>query len=417
MNSERHGGRDFTLITCLLIVFLIVAYYSEQASQTFVEQKAASTLNAHPLGAKALYVLFETVPYKVNRLQTSWLSLGSQDALIVVVEKLADDRQPTLKEITALRTWTQNGGTVLYFVDLPARALDPKNTLAGDAAIIDANDTPDKIAPTATLSPYTQQVGSISISSKVRLKPSPTSHYETLFADKYGAIVIHKPLGRGHVLLVANTHMVRNGGSNEADNVVFLTNVAHVALSGRQNKESMDSKDYKEGIIQFDEYHHGVGFDNSISTQQTIISTLALPLKRAAWPCIALLLILVYNANRRFGIALPLTSIPYRPSTDYVLSMARWYQRARASDIALQTIYNGFLRSLSSALGVAPETPISEIMEHTAQCYPHEAQEISAIVHHCEQLKAGTPLPDAELLAIVRQLEQLTRRIQLVGKQ
>lgn len=408
MKFQRHSGRDFTLIMGLLIVFLMIAFYSEQVSQTVVEQTTASTLNAHPMGTKALYELFETVHYKVNRLKSLWNLLGPQDGMLVVVEKLADNRSPTPKEVEALRKWTQNGGTVLYFVDLPTRALNPRDTLAGDVAILDANDDPDQIAPTTKLSPYTQQVGTISISSRVRLKPSPTAHYETLFADKQGVIVVHKSLGSGHVLLVANTYMVSNRGINEADNVVFLTNVAQAAISGKGGTESN---------IQFDEYHHGVGFDNEGSAQQTIVSTLALPIKRAAWPLIALLLLIVYNANRRFGIALPLPLIPYRPSTDYVISMARWYRQARASDIALQTLYRSFLRTLTLSLGVAPDLALSEILVLTAQRHPNDMQEISAVIQHCEQLKAGTPLADAELLAIVRHLEQLKRRIELVGNQ
>ena len=83
------------------------------------------------------------------------------------------------------------------------------------------------------------------------------------------------------------------------------------------------------------------------AAQQNWISTLPRPIKLAAWPFIVLLLLIIYNGNRRFGVARPLPLVPYRSSEEYVHSLARWYQRAEATDLVIQTLYQDFRTALT----------------------------------------------------------------------
>jgi hypothetical protein len=403
-DSNNHS--EFWIVTVLLILFLGVAFYSEQAGQTVVEHASVSTYNARPSGSKALYELFGTVPYKMQRSAALWNSLSAQVGLLVVIEKFDPERLPSAKEVNALRDWTQNGGTLLYFVQTPARSLDPKDPLAGDVAIIDGINTAAQTAPATTDSPYTRQVGTISVASQVRLSPAPNAPYQTLFTDNQGTIAVSKPLGKGHVIIVANARMVSNEGIKEADNVVFLANVAH---------EAIGSAGKSRQVIAFDEYHHGVGFTLEQAGQQNWLSTLPLPIKAATWPFIALLVLLVYNGNRRFGVAEPLPLVPYRPSTDYVHSLARWYRRAEASDIAFETLYRAFLRDLAQHLDAAQDAPAADLQARIVKRYPQDAEAMTQLIARCEQITAGTRVPPADLIAIARQLEHFKRRLHLVG--
>lgn len=394
MTSSRRAIPEYWLIALLLGAFLVVALFAEQAGQAVVTSEAASSLNANPSGCKALYALLETIPYRVRRLTSTWNALRPDDGMIVIVEKFDKERQPTEKEVDSLRQWTQAGGTVLYFLSNPPRPLEPKDSLAGDIAVVSADAEPDEVTPSSKTSAYTRNVGSIAIASPVRLKPAPNAPYETLFSDARGIIAAHKPLGKGHVVLVADTSIVSNKGIKAADNVVFLANVAQATVGGRERS------------IQFDEYHHGVGFDSAGEAQQTWISTLPRPIKLAAWPFILLLLLCLVNGNRRFGISRSLPLPVYRASSEYVHSLARWFQRAAASDIVIQTLYQDFRSALLRHLDAPPDVDTPELIRRAAQRFPARANELSQLLYRCDEISSGQRIPPQEMLLLVRQLDQ-----------
>ncbi len=390
-NSRRHIP-EYAIVALLLGAFLIIALFAEQAGQAVVASSSASSLNANPAGSKALYALLETNAYSVRRLTSTWDTLSPNDGMIVVVEPLDKKRQPTAKEVDALRSWTQAGGTTLYFLSDPPRPLDPQDTLAGDIEVVSAGPEPDEATPMPESLPYTRNVGSITVASPVRLKPAPNAPYTALFKDGQGIIAAHKPLGKGHIVLVADTGMVSNKGIKESDNVVFLANVAQAAVG--DNKRN----------IQFDEYHHGVGFDTAGDARQNWISTLPRPIKLATWPFIILLLLNLYNGNRRFGISRSLPVPTYRASTEYVYSLARWFQRAEASDIVVQTLYQDFRHLLIRHLDAPPDVSTPELMQRVTKRYPQQANELSQLMLRCDQVASGQRIPANEMLDLARQL-------------
>ena len=392
-------NREWLLLLVLLIVFVAVALYSERAGQAVVTQTAPSSLNNRPQGAKALYRLYSTLPYSVRRLADPWTTLTPQDGLLIVIEPFEAGRPATLPEVSALAKWTRNGGTVLYVVQEPARPLDAKDPLAGDIAIIEGQDAPHTVAP-AVVSPLTRQVGTITVSSKVRLKSAPVSPWQTLFSDRYGVIAAQKPLGKGRVLVAADPLLVSNQGVRQEDNVVFLANIVQSAL-GRNGR----------GLV-FDEYHHGVGFEAGASGQENWISALPLPIKRAVWPVALLLLLIVYNGNQRFGAARALPLASPRASVEYVQSLARWYRRAEAADIVAETLYNDLLRHVARLLELPPDTPGPDIRQRLERTHPADAPAFAQITTAVQQISAVRRAAPDELLALVVGMEQFKRSLQ-----
>ncbi len=392
-------NREWSLLFLLLLVFVAVALYSEQAGQAVVAKTATSSLNNRPQGTKALYRLFGTLPYTVRRLTAPWTTLTAQDGLLVVIEKFDADRQPSEAEVRAVAGWARQGGTVLYFVEEPARPLDARDTLAGDIAIIDARDTPSMAAP-STASPLTRNVTAISVGGKARLAPAGGSAWQTLFRDDYGVIAAQKPLGRGRVIAAADPLLVSNQGVPQADNVVFLANVVQSAVG----QSGLD--------VVFDEYHHGVGFEAASAAQQNWITALPLPLKRAAWAGAALLLVLLYNGNQRFGAARPLPLAAYRPSADYVHSLARWYRRAEAADIVAETLLNDLLHSIALHLELPPDTDADALQAQYTRRHPNSAATLAQIIPASQQIIADRRANPDVLLALVRDMEQFKRDLQ-----
>lgn len=392
-------NREWPLLFLLLSLFIIVALYSEQAGQAVVAKTATSSLNNRPQGTKALFRLFGTMPYTVRRLTDPWTTLTLRDGLLVVIEKFDAARQPSEAEVRALAGWARQGGTVLYFVEEPARPLDAGDPLAGDVAIIDARDTPSHAAP-VTASPLTRGVTAISVSSKVRLAPAGRSAWQTLFRDEYGVIVAQKPLGKGRVIVAADPLLVSNQGVPQADNVVFLANAVQSAI-GQTERD-----------VVFDEYHHGVGFEAVAAARQNWISALPLPLKRAAWAGVALLLVLLYNGNQRFGAARAAPLGAFRPSADYVHSLARWYRRAEAADIVAETLLNDLLHSIALHLELPPDTDAPTIQAQYARRHPGSAAILAQIITVSRQIIADRRANPDDLVDLVRDMEQFKRNLQ-----
>src|SRR5205823_1741955 len=172
-------------------------------------------------------------------------------------------------------------------------------------------------------SPYLAHVEKLAFASPIRLKPAAKSGYTTLFEDKAGPLVLVKRLGKGQVLVVANRKAAANSGIQEADNAVFLYNIAAQTAGAAH------------GTVLFDEYHHGIGFAQAATNgKESLAANVPLPLWLLFWHGVGLFLILLYNGNRRFGPPKWAGPVLARPSTDYIGSMALLLRRAGAADIA-----------------------------------------------------------------------------------
>jgi hypothetical protein len=403
MPKKRISGEVWGLIA-LFVLFVGFVAYSASIGQEKAARELPSTFSAQPQGVKALYLLLDHYGYPLVQLRTSWDALTSEDHLLIVVEPLDADRPITKNEIAALHDWVAQGGTILWFVTSPPRPLEPEDTVFGDVAITEAMARRTEIAPATPTSPYLRDVSRIVVNSPVRLLPAPDAHYETLLRDSQGFVALHKPLGKGHCLVVANNSSIDNAGIKDADNAVFLLNVADSAMRGTP------------GRILFDEYHHGVGFDSRDPTRDdTQFGSLPVPIRLAVWQLLGLGALLVYNGNRRFGRPRMLPVMNYRPSTDYIGSMARLFRRAGAADIALQTLHKTFVRDLTHALDMPPDARRDLLVERAQSRYGVDGAALSRLLARCEEVQAGQRIGEMEMLGLAQQLEQFRRRCNLVG--
>ncbi len=125
--------------------------------------------------------------------------------------------------------------------------------------------------------------------------------------------------------------------------------------------------------------------------------------------------LLIYNGNRRLGRPRTLPTPAYRPSTDYLGSMARLFRRAGAADIALLTLYRQFVRDLAHALDRPPEARPQELAQRAAQRCGVDDEALSEWMARCEEIAAGRRIGEAEMLSLTQQLQQFRRKCDLVG--
>lgn len=404
----RRQNREIWGLIALFAVFIAFATYSNRVAQEATTPNTPSMYNAQGAGLKAFHLLLERQGLRVADLRSGWNALTPADGLLIVAEPLDPGRPITKEELEAVRAWVTRGGSVLFLVTAPARGFDPDDPLFGDVSVIQAEPEAVRVPPAAPDSPLLADVRDIAFRSPVRLLPAASASYKTLFRDDAGAIALWKPLGQGQLVVASAASIAENSGIREADNAVLLVNLA---VKLRKSPRS---------TVLFDEYHHGVGLARSEGIpgkEGGLLENLPVPLRLGFLHLLGFGALLAYNANRRFGKRKTLAPTDYRPSTDYVGSLAKLYQRAGGADLALLELHHDFVRSLVRALDLPPDADVTRIVSHLAQRNMTEAGEMQILLTRCEQVRAGARITEAELLRLAQQMETLRRRLNLVGNQ
>src|SRR5579871_3119785 len=304
MRKSSRGNRELWGLIALFAVFLASVTYYERVAQETLPPTTPSSFVPQGAGVKALYLLLKQEHFKVDQWQTVWNSLPSDAGLLVVVEPL--EREVTGGEIAGLHRWIEQGGSLLYLTNQP-NGKNPEDTVTGDIEVVKSDQTKETVSPAIANSPYTRNVGKITVASPVRLSPDSRGGYTTLFRDGHGIVAVHKSLGKGQVIVLADTVTASNAAIKEADNAVLFVDIA-AATTGATGR-----------TVVFDEYHHGVGFtQHGEDTGDSLLSSMPLPMRLAVWHLLGLSALIAYNGNRRFGRPRLLRTPVYRPSTDYV---------------------------------------------------------------------------------------------------
>lgn len=404
MRKGKRGNRELIGLGMLFVLFIAALLLFERVAQETVPHDVPSTLNSQAAGAKALYLLLQKEGFATDRMESPWTALNAGIGLLAVIEPLRADRAVTADELAALKSWVEAGGTVLFMVTLPPRPIDAKDTIAGDIAIVSGDSKPKDLPPVAPDSPYVRKVSLLHVASPVRLKAA-NSHYRTLFRDEGGALAAEKSMGRGHVIILANSVAASNSAIVQADNAILLYNIAAETLKTSRR------------TIAFDEYHHGVGFENRGSGQVAeggMFASAPKPVRFLLLHLCALGAVLLYVGNRRFGPIRTLHAVPYRASTDYVGSMARLFRRANAGDIAIVTLYRQFVRDLRRQLDLTPDTPMPQLVARTVGVYGIAEGPFVQFLTTCEEIDRGRRITEPAMLQLARELDTYRRSCNLV---
>lgn len=394
--------REIWAIFALFLVFLLVATLSQERGQEMRSSKEPSTFNAQAAGAKALYLLLEKQGFAVTRQRTDWSQLDSSIGLLYVMEPFDKERVVQKTEVARLKAWVEQGGTLLYIASLPERTTNTEDPLAGDVAIQGGSSQPALVAPSLEeTSPYLQNINSIESTTRIRLSAPP--RYQVLLEDDSGALLLHKSLGKGHLLLCAIESLFSNStlSRDTHDNALLLVNIAHAATSSQRPN------------VAFDEYHHGVGFANTDLQGVGIWSRTPLPLRLIAMLSLALFVILLYTKNRRFGATQYLPAPTHRPAIDYLQALGRFWKRTGAADVAFLELYDQTLRDLAIKFGIAIETP-TQFLTEGGRVAPSLFQKWRTLFERGEQIRAGERIKESELLSLAQQIESLRREASLV---
>jgi hypothetical protein len=212
--------------------------------------------------------------------------------------------------------------------------------------------------------------------------------------DSEKGILVEAPFSEGRVIILSDPYLVSNNGINLVDNAQLAINL----VSSPQ------------GLIAFDEYHHGYGANNNRLVQYFE----GTPVIAIFLQCGLVIALIFFSQSRRFARAIPEPEPNRLSKLEYVSAMAELQQRTRAYDLAIENIYTDFRRRVTALVGLDNTTAKrKEIAQRIAERIRVDAGEIEDLMFRCEDVIHGEPIGKKDTIAIVEGLRDLEERLGL----
>jgi Domain of unknown function (DUF4350) len=422
------------VILALLVILNTVTYVKEQKVNDSELTANRSTYHAGPTGTRALYDFLSESGYQVMRWRESTDKLLSDSGSSVKTFVVVGTTQLPFseEESQSLLQWIGKGGQLVLIDREPDRQLLPE---AGkwlvssrqfdfppvDLDATDSNQMTDKVVPLKPVQPtlLTQGIKEVQPSrfaarikvtaekrnasnnakskadvvieseSNAEQSPAPITH----IADRDGALLVDYTYGRGRITLLSDPYIIANNGIRLKDNLQLsintLTNV--------------------RGLVAFDEFHQGKG----ISQNEFASYFAGTPVLAIAAQIVALLLLIIWTASRRFARPLPLAHVDRRSSLEFVASMSELQERSQAFDLAVENIYSRTRRVLARYAGVDYNSPRSEVASRVAMRSSVDAHSLETLMRQCEETINGAPTTWRQAIDLVRRLREVERTLGL----
>ena len=208
------------------------------------------------------------------------------------------------------------------------------------------------------------------------------------------AYLVDIPYGSGKIVYLSDPYIVSNAGINLVDNSQLAINIVSSP----------------NGIIAFDEYHHGFGTNNNRLFQYF-----------AGTPVIAIfaqLAILAgfvfFSQSRRFGRPVPEPEPDRLSKLEYVSAMAELQERTRAFDLAIENIYTDFRRRTARLVGVDNYTVSRKDMARLiAERTKLDPNDVEDVMFQCEDIMHGEPTNKKEVLTLMGRLRVIEDKLGL----
>ena len=425
------------VVILVVLVFLnMVTYVKEQRVNDSEWTANRSTYHSGPTGTRALYDFLSESGHKVMRWREATDKLLSDSGRSVTTLVVIGRTQLpfTDDEAESLRAWVKRGGQLVLIDRSPDFKLLPKSGIWSVASNemdlppidLDPNDQKQMTENVVALHPVqttllTENVGSVMpsrFSARIKLnaqKPlppvrrtarksveaepeddaqHPTSQAPVVHvADRDGALLVDYSYGLGRITLLGDPYIVANNGISLNDNLQLAINTITSV----------------NGLVAFDEFHQGRGI-----TQNEFASYFAgTPVLAIAAQIVAIILLMLWTASRRFGRPLPLVQVDRRSSLEFVASMSELQERSRAFDLAVENIYSRTRRVLARYAGVDYNSSRADIASRVALRSSVDAHGLETLMRQCEETINGAPATWRQAIDMVRRLREMERALGL----
>ena len=336
--------------------------------------------------------LLQSEHIPVGRFESPFTDLSPEVGTLFIAEPL--DRPITSAESTSLANWVHAGGTLIVLKDAVAISNQTIKLSELDAYKTPANTF--QIPPAVSGKRLFNNVRRIFYSGDCALNLYDTRIISVLLKHGKDVYMVEWMSQKGKVYVLSNGVGLTNDCINKADNAILMVNLSH-AGSGN-------------GEFDFDEYHQGYGVGGS--GQYSLWKAIGAPARTIFWYALVVLILYIFNANRRFGIVKELEKPEERNITDYVASIASLFQRAKASEIPVEILYHTLIQTAREKLGADPEaTP--EYLAHTGgmQGYWDESAML-ALLTRCRNIAEGVKSNEQEMLQLTKSMDEYLNKLE-----
>jgi hypothetical protein len=368
------------MAACVLAV--IVAVIGIFGSGESDEIGFPSSYNTGRRGGKAAYLLLKQSGYNINRWDEppSELSQSPQGTLLII----ADPRRwPEASERDALQKFVATGGRLLLaggsFGEFAA------NAHVGRGEFRPAGSKCDAIAPTGLT-----RGGSIAIEGSAAWSGADVSQV-VHYACKKDAVVVSYAVGKGEVIWWAGAQPLTNAGIREEHNLDLLVNSIGDA---RQ--------------VLWDEYFFG-------ATPGPWSYAVSNALKWAALDCGVLVVFILVTFARRSGPLMPLAAESRLSPLEFVETLGKLYEKAGAAQAAVEIATGRFRQLLARRSGLRGQCSVDEMARAIQARHIGLDADFAATLRRCEDAAGDPGLTQKEALALVQQLNDGARKLQLIS--
>ena len=376
------------LLACLVIVALAAGVVAVLAPQEDDDNVVPSSFSSGTHGAEAAYLTLQQSGYRIERWERPLNELAQQsDAHTVVI--LADP-MPTAKNLIAARgsvaAILQHGGRVI------ATGFSGGNLLPQGGLVADQPQMPGTPESNCTAEP--DGFGDLASSGAVHIREvahwketSPGQRVE--YTCDGDAVVVSYAVGPGRAIWWADSLPLENAFIAKDGDLALLLN----SLGGADSRIVWDESLHNDepGIWSY--------------TNGTPV--------RLLWVQLALVaLLLVVSFSRRSGPLLPDPVVARDAPLEFVNSLGALYDRADATNTAVQSAYTRFclLLGLKRKRGSADET--GELMAVASSRLGRNEPKLQSTIQMCEEATyAAAPMPSRQALGLVQSLNKFEREV------
>jgi hypothetical protein len=419
MKLPRLSRADRLMLGILLplaLVAALVTWVLMPPEQKGGFPRQPSTFYNVGYGTKAAYRVLERLDYRVQRLRRPISDVHLQGIAALVLLK------PTVgltdAELSTLKRWTEQGHRLVVAPGASAFRLQPGNFLEQWFKTTKSDGGPVRVTSRGQAPPTGQDellegfdpdeplckgIAELTAGGKMRFAEGESvqgdlanAPVREFWKDAGGIVALRIEYGSGEIVALADPYPLTNLGIGEADNALFLANLART-LAGPE-----------QGVIAFDEYH--LGF----------------PQRDYSWVAMAKLMLsgnwrwavlqgalvgalALWAAGVRFGSPRDVQQRRRRQHQEFADAAGRLLFESGAVAIAHQTLFHHYRNRLCRLVRRGPETADAQLAEAVREA---GGGEIGSVL----QAGAGhdrQPVSQHELLAMCRTLHRAVEALEL----
>jgi hypothetical protein len=381
--ARRGRGRISADLIVVLVLFAALVAFSAYTTAHQAEKGVAPAYSTHstaPNGAAALYLWLDALGFQVERIEGGPFVVADEaDLLFVLAPRLPYEGLET----RALKLWAQEPAHTLVVVAHSQHGIDLAESFDIQSAFLPAPAS--ALTPTVPLLVYPPP-GVVQANARQGLQPEGDDFVAHLQAGET-PVFISQRYGSGRLILSASPAPFTNAGLNDPGSARLVHNLVAGLEPG--------------ALVQFDEVHHGYGGGE---TADTLLGWLyRSPWGWALFYCAAVLFVWMLLRGRRFGRPIPLPErISRRRQSEYVVSMAGLFRRARRRTFVMRYHHHRLKRALARPWRLNPDLPDAEFVAELAR-YRDDLDE--AALRDLLARLAGERLGEAELVRAVGEVD------------